>query len=231
MDKKKGSKCFKISKTVLILSILILAIICRSSRDISEWLAYNLFYTPLYSILGSYLYGPFIIQLLSLFLPLTFLTLGLVYLRSFLPKNKKYTLKISQIAIIVTILILSFFIFKNSILDMKFIIEKKYLTEESYLYKFYRSYNRSSRKKISNPYYYRFDTNTIKNKNIQTTITINNKTRVEYDYEYLNLNVYQYKKLLKIKKTYINEYNADSIPIKIYYLPNTKMILKYEIRN
>lgn len=200
----------------LLFAFIISLFIFLRSPDQKEWILYHFYYTPLYSILKEHLYASLIINGISVFsILIVSLLLEWQCIKKILRKKANLKDRIMYLVFMLLILV-GIYLFSNKFIsDVKFTNKKKYLVEYSYLSKIEKIERKSN--KGSRSYDYRLYTNTLTGK-------------YKNSYRYLNLNTYQYKNLeMKKDELKSKNINTDSIPMTIYYLPNTKLILEYEI--
>lgn len=201
---------------ILSFIFIISLILFSRSRDLKEWILYHFYYTPLYYVLKEYLYASLIIDGIGLLiLSIISLLIGWFCIKLFLSKKEKP--KNRAVGLVFALLIpVAIYLFSRSFIsDVKFAKEKKHLVVYSYLSKI-EKIKRESRKG-SKSYDYRFYTNILKEKSRNT-------------YLHLNLDMYQYKDLeMKNEELKSKNINTDSIPVTIYYLPNKRSVLKYEV--
>lgn len=204
------------SKIKLIATIFIsLLILFLLSPDIREFISYYLFYTPLHFALGHFLYGSFIIDMFILFLCCTgvffFIYFGYRILYKY---NDDPISKITYVLAVITIPFIIYLLCSDLFSDLNLFVHNKYQTKVISLNQIKKEKHNS--KKGYTYYDYRAYTDTLE---------------LDYgkkEYRYLKFDIYQYEQLIKEIED-DKTINIDRDSIRLYYLPNTKSILKHEI--
>lgn len=178
-----------------------LVILFCFSLDFREWLSYNLYHRPLYALFfWSPIKAYWVNSITYIFILIAFL--GFVYmLYSFVIRDRIKSEYGSLNKIVqITVLCLLF----------------------ALVYYFYSSIIKDTFLLYKNKY-------SIVDVNITDVKKLSRKGSNIYCINYLSLDVYQYKELQKKKEKYnVKKIDLDRIKLKVYYLPNTKDVIKYE---
>ncbi|SHG11108.1 hypothetical protein [Dysgonomonas macrotermitis] len=221
---KKQSGCIS---TVLLFVCLIVGMLVLIINPLFEWVSYNLYYKFMYTYFSGSLYFPFYLYFIRfLFLSICALILVPLILYSLNPfsqdnKKEKTLSRVGYGFGIIVIFGLALFLFvqntKECIGDWNLVRQNKVEVAEYHKYKVYR---RLSRKKSS----------------ISYRLACEEK---DCKHPVLHLNIYQYRRLMNSNE--FSQYSSipkgetkkfslpDSLIARVRYLPNTNLILSYEI--
>ncbi|MBK5719580.1 hypothetical protein JGH11_01715 [Dysgonomonas sp. Marseille-P4677] len=234
--KEKMSGYIAIGTLVLIILVLLLTL-CLPLR---EWCSYNLLHRPFYLLFSGCFYVSYFMDFLKialLFLLIGFMAGGAFWvIVSEILKINFTGLKRTIALVIAVLLILILFTFgKSYVEDFDLVFRGKYDVEESYLFKIKKDISKSRKK----PHWdvwadYKLYTNTVAERYSELEVkwyfkcVAESSEKTFYIYEFLNLDVCQYNDL---KKDLIEKNSSDSIPMKVYYLPHTRQVLRYELQD
>lgn len=192
--------------------IFILAIIIAPSffsTSYSEWLAYNLYYCPLYFIFYPFVLKSYWVSVTT-YIIITIIGIGILYALLAPDKDKKVNIfsRIFQILAAIIILVLAYFLYSAIIKDAILVYNGQYNIVISDITQVEKMIKKGRRSK-NNAYQIKTDLNTPPKK--------------------IDLDVYQYKELEKIREEYKSQnIDLEKVKIKIYYLPNSNDAIKYE---
>ena len=161
----------------------------------------NLFYRPLYFIVGQSFYSSFYVQLVKncIFLVLILLMVCFTFVREILKPENKFFAKSVYIILSTIVIVGSYFFVKDVIMDIKIFKDGGYERTQCKLSSVSKGRGKS------------------KNYHIWADKT-------------LELNAYQYRELEGVKKQYEDKnINPRNVTIKVNYMPNTKCVLNYVI--
>lgn len=220
-DKRK-KQFYKILFTGLSLLVLFIIVYLPAT----EWVNYNLLHRPLYFFFSDLFYCAYIIEMLKFAFILVFL-IGISYggILELIDKKKSKFKKLCMLFVIPLSSFFGYLIAEQNISEMKFIMKDQYLVEEIPLSR-YRRYITHGR--MTKSAHYKIYTYDLKGEYSQRDIQ-RAETHLSI-YKDLDLNIYQYRDLEKIKENYLDKgTSAEDVILKIYYLPNTRQVLQYEI--
>ncbi len=247
-SKKKNSLgriCLTICLSIFFFITMIIFIASGFDPDLREWFWYNLYFCPLNFFFPDFLYATFFYRFINITLILCFVLFFLILgVFQFEKEKRKETLKkeyntlMQYIGLIeiTAIFALSAYFLYPFVLDMRYIVKKEYLIETSDITR-YKKYTYRGRKGIRNEY--RLYTYTPVKKNdgyyfkkfVDTYTPVDEKRTGLSSYEFLELNEYQYKELKNYQSNLSMKDTVTNKKIKVYYLPNSRVILKYEFIN
>ena len=199
---KKKKQTIKLIASIVIFCAVA---VCIAVNPIRENILYWLYYKPLYSLFSNYLYFPFCLYIISWLLFAGLFVVLLSPLWSYSKKMDKKWQKNRKIGYVVVMIIMAggtFVLVKNACNDFKIIRKESYWVAEYEIGKLERYVTKG--KGVTIKYY------------------LNSKSGLKN--ERININLYQYKELFELQKQLQNNNQV----IKIYYLPNTQRMLKYE---
>ncbi len=241
------SICLSICLSICFLIIMIILIASCLDPDLREWLWYNLYYRPLYFFFSDFLYSTFFYRCINIILITCFiLFFSIPEVFRYEKKKRKekegsqkefytYMRYFGLIVVIVTFALSTYFLYPF-VLDMRYIVKKDYLIETSDITR-YKRYTYNGRK--GEKYIYRLYTYTPVKKNIgyhfkklvDTYTPIEEERTGLSSYEFFELNEYQYIDLKNYQSNLSMKDTVTNKKIKVYYLPNSRVILKYEFIN
>lgn len=211
LENKPILKYFLLSLGIILLILVLVFIIMGIDKVydfVSEFYLYYIFYFPLYNTFKEVYCLPFIVDL-SLYTVIIgiFLILGIYSIRMVL--KKKSVFRYSFLAIVCFLFLFGVGMVEGNkfVNDWKCIIDNEYVEEQVRL---------TELKKMKSGGRYS-----------HTIYRIYSKELRGYN---IDMNVYQYKQLLALKNKFEeNNFPIKDIIIKVYYLPNTHLLLRYEL--
>lgn len=249
-QKKENSKKKNSLGRIFFFIITIILIASCLDPDLYDWLWYNLYYRPLYFFFSDFLYSTFFYRCINIILITCFiLFFSIPEVFRYEKKKRKekegsqkefytYMQYFGLIVVIVTFVLSLYFLYPFA-LDIRYIVKKEYLIETSDITRYkrytytYRGYR--GRKGISSEYRLYTYTPVKKNDgyyfNLDTYTPIEEKRKGLSSYEFLELNAYQYIDLKNYQSNLSMKDTVTNKKIKVYYLPNSRVILKYEFIN
>lgn len=253
-NQKKENSQWK--NNLILISILIAGLtfcISLSENDLGKWIRYNFYFRPLYFFFSDFLYAPYFYTFLPILLFIILFVIFSIYNVYSTIKDKEKIFKIIR-AIFGCLLAMScagLVIYLSIMPDIEYIAKKKYLIEfsditrlEEYIYvgnrSTYHQYRLYTYIPDKNYEYQNNESDSWKNRRpYSNTQAEDNYDRYNHHgsrkdlscYKHLKLNEYQYRELKNYQSNISMSNSISYKKIKLYYLPNNRVILKYEIMN